>query len=164
MTTTEGLSPATDNAPVVHDVHWEIDYKVKLGRAWSRFMRGLADRELWGTTCDGCQRTHIPAQDYCEACYEQVTTWTKVEPVGTVRAATIVYQGFEGGPEAPYAVGAIEIDGTASQLMHFIGGVDLDPSANPRDVLRNGVRVRAKWAEERTASIRDIEHFEIVQD
>ncbi|MBT2523332.1 Zn-ribbon domain-containing OB-fold protein [Arthrobacter sp. ISL-28] len=153
----------TTEAALVHDVHWKIDYRVKLGRAWSRFMRGLQKQELWGTRCESCQRSYVPAQDYCEACYEKITNWVQLEPTGTLRAATIVYQGFEGGPEAPYVVGAVEIDGTHSLLMHFIGGVDLSDSDAARAVLRDGLRVRAVWSDERTAAITDIKHFAVEQ-
>jgi len=144
---------------LIHDVHWDIAYRVKLGRAWSRFMRGLQQEQLWGTTCAECSRTYVPAQDYCESCFEKITEWVELEPVGTLRAATIVYQGFEGGPEAPYAVGAIEIDGTDSLLMHFITGVDLSDSDAARKALHNGLRVRAEWSQDRTAAITDIAGF-----
>jgi uncharacterized OB-fold protein len=155
---TETTAP-TESA-LIHDVHWRIDYRVKLGRAWSRFMRGLEQKQLLGTRCAACDRTYVPAQDYCEACYEKIEEWVELDPVGTLRAATIVYQGFEGGPEAPYAVGAIEIDGTDSLLMHFIGGVDLADSDAARAVLHDGLRVRARWADTRVAAITDIAAFE----
>ncbi|WP_214103365.1 Zn-ribbon domain-containing OB-fold protein [Acrocarpospora catenulata] len=151
----------TSTAALIHDVRWEIDYRVRLGRAWSRFMRGLRDRKLLASTCDHCDRTYLPPQSYCEACYEPITRWQECEPVGTLRTATIVYQGFDGGPQAPYAVGAIEIDGTHSLLMHFVGGVDLSDVDAARKALRGGVRVRAVWADERTAAITDIAHFAV---
>lgn len=148
--------------PLIQDVHFELHYRVKLGKAWSRFMRGLEKQELWGTKCASCDRVYVPAQSYCEACYEATDDWQQLEPTGTLRAVTIVYQGFEGGPEAPYAVGAVEIDGTASLLVHFIGGVDLTDSDTALAALRDGTRVRAVWAENRTAAITDIKHFEVV--
>jgi uncharacterized OB-fold protein len=153
---------ATTEPALIHDVHWKLDYKVRLGKAWSRFMRGLQNEELLGTRCRSCERTYVPPQSYCESCFVAIDEWVPLEPVGTLRASTIVYQGFEGGPEAPYAVGAIEIDGTNTLLMHFVGGVDLTDQAAARAHLRDGTRVRAVWAAERTAAITDIEHFEVV--
>jgi uncharacterized OB-fold protein len=146
---------------LIHDVHWEIDYKVRLGKAWSRFMRGLQNQELWATRTDDGARTYLPPQTYDEATFEPITQWVQVEPVGTLRASTIVYQGFDGGPTAPYAVGAIEIDGTNSLLMHFVGGIDLTDPDSARAQLRSGARVRAVWAEERTAAITDIAYFQV---
>lgn len=155
MTTTE---PA-----VLHDVHWKLDYRVRLGRAWSRFMRGLQEQKLLASRCTNCSRTYVPPQSYCEACFAAIDEWLEVEPVGTIRAATIVYQGFEGGPTAPYAVAGIQIDGTDTLLMHFVGGVDLSDEDKARATVRGGVRVRASWAPERSAAITDIEHF-VIED
>lgn len=144
---------------LIQDVHWDIAYKVKLGRAWSRFMRGLQNKELLGTTCASCDRTYVPAQDYCEMCYEPIAEWKTLEPVGTLRAVTIVYQGFDGGPEVPYSVGAIEIDGTNSLFIHFLGGLDLSDSKKALAVLKNGARLTAVWSDDRTAAITDIAYF-----
>jgi uncharacterized OB-fold protein len=144
---------------LVHDVHWELNYKVRLGRAWSRFMRGLQEQKLFGSRCDTCNRVYVPPQSYCESCFVPIDSWLELEPVGTLQTATIVYQGFEGGPEAPYAVGAIKLDGADTLLMHFIGGVDLSSQEEARAVLRSGARVRAVWADERVGAITDIRHF-----
>ncbi|MDV7353665.1 OB-fold domain-containing protein [Rhodococcus oxybenzonivorans] len=144
---------------LIHDVHWDIDYKVRLGQAWTRFMRGLQEKQLWATRTDDGARTYLPPQMYDEATFEPISEWVQVEPVGTIRASTIVYQGFEGGPEAPYAVAAIEIDGTTSLLMHFVGGVDLTDADAARARLKSGTRVRAVWSEDRSAKITDILHF-----
>lgn len=152
---------STSEPALIHDVHWQLDYKIRLGRAWSRFMRGLQEQKLLGSRCDRCNRVYVPPQSYCESCFVPVESWLEVEPVGTLRTSTIVYQGFEGGPEAPYAVGAIELDGADSLLMHFIGGVDLSSEADARTALRSGARVRAVWSETRVGAITDIEHFVI---
>lgn len=151
----------SNDVKLLQDVHWDIQYKVKLGRAWSRFLDGLKHGELHGTTCSTCSRTYVPAQDYCESCFEAVTEWREVEPVGTLRAVTIVYQGFDGGPEVPYATGAIELDDTGLLFIHFLGGLDLSDEASARAKLVNGARVRAvfKPESERRSEITDIAHF-----
>lgn len=153
----------TSNEPaLIQDINWTLDYKVRLGRAWSAFMRGLAEQKVLATHCTQCGRTYVPPQSYCESCYAAISEWREIEPIGTLRAATIVYQGFEGGPTAPYAVGAINLDGTDSLLMHFLGGLDLSSSDVARRTLHHGARVRAVWAAERQAAITDIDHFELV--
>lgn len=150
-------------APLIHNVNWNIDYRVKLGRAWTRFLRGLENKQLLASKCDECERVFVPAQDYCEHCYAKIEEWQEVEPIGTLDTATIVYQGFEGGPEAPYAVGAIAIDGTDTLLMHFIGGVDLENMDEARARVKKGLRVRAVWKDERSGEITDILHFEPIE-
>jgi uncharacterized protein len=154
----------SNDVKLLQDVHWDIQYKVKLGRAWSRFLDGLKHGKLLGTTCSTCSRTYVPAQDYCESCFEAITEWREVEPVGTLRAVTIVYQGFDGGPEAPYATGAIELDDTGLLFIHFLDGLDLSNEAEARAKLVNGARVKAVWApeEQRNSEITDIAYFELV--
>jgi uncharacterized protein len=153
----------SSNEPaLIQDINWTLDYRVRLGRAWSAFMRGLAEQKVLATHCAQCRRTYVPPQSYCESCYAAIAEWREIEPIGTLRAATIVYQGFEGGPTAPYAVGAINLDGTDSLLMHFLGGLDLSLSDVARRALHHGARVRAVWAAERRAAITDIDHFELV--
>jgi uncharacterized OB-fold protein len=149
---------------LIHDVNWNLDYKVRLGRAWSKFMRGLQDGVIRASRCDDCARTFVPPQTYCESCFAPIKDWREVPATGTLRAATIVYQGFEGGPEAPYAVGAIQVDETDTLLMHFIGGVDLSDQESARAALANGTRVRAVWAEDRNGEITDIAHFVVDSD
>ncbi|WP_127128950.1 Zn-ribbon domain-containing OB-fold protein [Georgenia sp. SYP-B2076] len=151
----------TSTEPLYHSVNWNLDYNLRLGKAWSRFMRGLQNQQLWASRCDACDRTYVPPKSFCESCFEAVADedWRQVEPVGTIKAATIVYQGFDGGPEAPYAVGAIEVDGTDTMLMHFVGGVDLTDAEGARTTIAPGTRVRAVWSQSPDASITDIEHF-----
>ncbi|MET0931019.1 MAG: OB-fold domain-containing protein [Aeromicrobium sp.] len=153
----------TTTEPLYQSVNWNLDYNLRLGKAWSRFMRGLQNQELWASHCDTCDRTYVPPKSFCESCFEAIADedWTQLEPVGTVKAATIVYQGFEGGPKAPYAVAGIEIDGTDTMLMHFVGGVDLTDENGARAAITAGTRVRAVWSEEPNASITDIKHFEV---
>ncbi len=146
---------------LIHDVYWNLHYKVRLGQAWSRFMRGLQEKKLLASTCASCERTYVPPQQYCESCFEPIDQWREVEPVGTLHTSTIVYQGFEGGPQAPYAVGAINIDGTDSLLLHFLGGVDLSSQVEARRQLRSGTRVHAVWSQDRHAAITDIAYFSL---
>jgi uncharacterized OB-fold protein len=144
---------------VTQHVRWEIDYDIHLGATWSRFMDGLRRKTLLANRCPSCERTFLPPQAYCEACFERTTDWVELEPVGNLETFTIVRQGFGGGPTPPYAVGAIRLDGASTMLMHFIGGVELTDPDGVREQLPARQRVRAVWAEERHGTILDIAHF-----
>jgi uncharacterized protein len=146
---------------LVHPVNWNLEYRLRVGKAWSRFMRGLAKRQLLASRCPQCARIYVPPKSYCETCFVPIEEWTELEPVGTLHAATIVYQGFEGGPKAPYAVGAILVDGADTMLMHFVSGVDLSVPDTARAALRVGTRVRAVWSDTSTESITDIASFAV---
>lgn len=84
--------------------------------------------------------------------------WLEVAPTGTIQAATIAQHSFAGGPPAPYAIAAIALDGTDTLFIHLVAGIDLTDQA-ARERMRSGTRVKAVWAESRTGSIRDIDHF-----
>ena len=144
---------------LAHDVTWHIDYRIHLGETWSRFFHGLIAKEIRATSCSKCNRTFVPPQSYCEHCFEPIDKWTTVAETGTLHVATIVYRGFEGGPQPPYAVAGIQLDGADTLLMHHIGGVDFSNPDAARARLRRGLRVKAVWAENRTGSIMDIRHF-----
>lgn len=49
----------------------------------------------------------------------------------------------------PYLQGLIDLDGADTALAHFIGGVDLSDLEKVKDKVRIGMRVEAKWREER---------------
>lgn len=147
------------DAPLTQHVRWDIDYDIHLGSTWGRFMRGLTEKRIEANRCGSCERVFVPPQSYCEACFEPTTDWLELEAVGDLRTYTVVQQGFRGGPEPPYAVGAVTLDGANTMLLHFIGGVDLSDPAALRDQLPGGTRVRAVWAAERTGQILDIAHF-----
>jgi len=143
-------------------VHWDLHYDIHLGATWSRFMHGLQDKKILATTCPACARTFVPPQAYCESCFERTDEWLELSPEGTLEVFTVAWHGFLGGPPAPYAIGAIRLDGASTLLMHWIVGVDFDDPAAVRDQLPFGTRVRAVWAEQRSGQILDIAHFEPV--
>jgi len=137
-------------------VHWDLDYEIALGKTLSRFMDGLREGRMLGTTCARCKRTFVPAQDFCEACFEPIAEWTEVPDRGTLELFTIVRQGFAGGPDVPYAIGAIRLEGSSTLLFHRLSGIDLD-SADVDGL--TGSSVRAVWSSERSGTILDIDSF-----
>jgi uncharacterized OB-fold protein len=53
------------------------------------------------------------------------------------------------------------LDGSATRLIHNVAGFDMNRA---KDLVKPGTRVRAVWREERTGSLDDISHFEIIDD
>lgn len=141
------------------DVSWNINYKIHLGGTWGRFMAGLQDGKLMATSCDRCAKVFVPPQSYCETCFEPASTWLEVPATGTLNSLTISYHEFLGSPAAPYALGAIQLDGADTMLIHFLGGADLTSPDSAAETLRIGDRFTAVWKEQRRGHILDIEHF-----
>ena len=85
-----------------------------------------------------------------------LTDWVEVGPEGTVTGFTVVRYAEPYQPlPIPYGLALIRLDGADTALTHIVRQQDLDR-------LKVGGRVRAVFAEKRTASILDIAWFEPV--
>ena len=140
-------------------VRWDIEYDIHLGETWGRFMAGLRERRTLANGCPSCRRVFVPPQAYCEACFERTTDWSEAGQEGDLRVFTVVREGVRGGTPTPYVVGSIQLDGTDTMLMTFVGGIDAVDAAAVRAQLPEGRRVAATWSEERSGTILDIACF-----
>jgi uncharacterized OB-fold protein len=61
----------------------------------------------------------------------------------------------------PYIYAEIVLDGASTKLIHNIAGLDM---SRAKELVKPGTRVRAVWREERTGSLADISHFEVIED
>jgi uncharacterized OB-fold protein len=131
----------------------QYDYRRSLGPVLSRFFTGLRDRRLEGVkTRSG--RVLVPPAEYDPETGEATTDeWTEVGPGGTVASFAWVSQPLARHPIArPFAFALIRLDGADTALTHVV-------DAGRESRMRTGMRVTAKWAEERVGSIRDIAAF-----
>lgn len=129
-----------------------FDYTRSLGPTLSRFMTGLRDRRITGVRgSDG--RVHVPPMEYDPVTAEPLTDFVEVAGTGAVVSWSWMADPLPGQPlTEPFAWALIRLDGADTPLLH---AVDV-----PRDQIRTGLRVRARWAAERVGSIRDIVCFE----
>lgn len=133
----------------------EAEYQFSYGRI-SRFFKELVEsKRIMGTRCNKCGTVFCPPTSDCPRCWAP-TEWIEVGPEGTLLHYSImtlpsVYR----DREIPFTLGLIKLDGSDTGLMHFVDETDMKR-------LRNGLRVKAVFAEERRGYITDIRHFEIV--
>ncbi len=124
------------------------------GATGSRFLIELRDnKRIIATRCPACQQVYVPARSICKHCYEQLTEWVQVSDVGTLQTYTV--DGHTNGvqPLAPPIIyGIVLLDGATTGLVHMLSEVEFEK-------LAIGMRVKAVFAEERTASIMDIKYF-----
>lgn len=134
-----------------------FDYTRSLGPVLGRFMAGLRDRRVLGSrTSDG--RVHVPPVEYDPVTLAPVTELVDVSAAGTVLSWTWTERPGEGQPlDRPFGWALIRLDGADTPLLHAV-------DAGARDRMRTGMRVRVRWAEERTGHIRDIECFDVEND
>ena len=130
-----------------------FDYTRSLGPTLSRFMTGLAGRQILGSRgADG--RVHAPPFEYDPVTLAPPGDLVPVGPEGTVTTWAWVPRPVEGQPLAhPFAWALIRLDGADTAILHAV-------DAGTAAAMRTGMRVRVRWAESLAGHIRDIACFE----
>lgn len=120
-----------------------LPYTLTTGKAAGSTITALAARRLTGSHCGACDRTNVPAQDYCVGCGGEMSL-VEAASTGTIAAATTT-------PE--HTLLLVHIDGATSPLLHRLVG--------PAEGAVPGARVRAVWAAEAQGLFLDLEGFEV---
>jgi uncharacterized OB-fold protein len=129
-----------------------FDYTRSLGGVLGRFMTALTERRILGVRgSDG--RVHAPPIEYDPVTHAPLTDLVEVSPTGTVVTWTWVPVPLDGQPLAhPFAFALIRLDGADTPMLHAVDTGD-------PELMRTGMRVRARWSANPVGSIRDIECF-----
>ena len=123
----------------------QIPFAYAAGTAASKFLIALRDDgAILGSRCRPCARVLAPARPFCPQCGGEELSEIEIGPGGTVVSWT------ERPGDGIFAL--IRLDGADTALLHSL----LVPAAE----VSTGMRVRARFARERNASITDIEGFE----
>lgn len=126
-----------------------IPYKWSTGDVYGRFLSAMGQRQLWGSRCAACDVVGVPPAASCRRCAGEAMQWLQLSAAGVLAAAVVVDEQYPGGPQAPFALGIIELDHGA-RLLHR---VSLDA------VEAVGEVVEAVWADEPEGTILDILEF-----
>ncbi|MFE1174943.1 Zn-ribbon domain-containing OB-fold protein [Streptomyces sp. NPDC058773] len=131
----------------------EFPFTRSLGPVQSAFLTGLRERTVLGvTTSDG--RVVVPPTEYDPVTAEEVRDLVEVGSRGTVTTWAWNPSPRRGQPlTAPFAWVLVRLDGADTALLHAL-------DAPGPDAVRTGMRVRVRWAAERTGAITDIACFE----
>lgn len=131
----------------------QFDYTRSTGPIIGRFLTELRSGKVVGVRgSDG--RVIVPPAEFDPKTSEPLSEFVEVSDVGTVQTWSWVAEPLPGQPfDRPFAYALIKLDGADTALLH---AVDV---AAPADI-STGLRVRARWAGERTGSIHDIAAFE----
>ena len=133
-----------------------VPYTWWVGETGSRFLIGLRDEEkILGNRCGRCNTVFVPPRKNCGRCFEEIMDWVELGAEGVVKTHTVVrYAGPMQPAEPPFAYALIRLDGADVDFLHIV--------RNDLDRLKNGVRVKARFKEERSGHIMDIEDFQIL--
>ena len=139
--------------PLSAPLEISFDYTRSLGPVLSEFMTALASQRILGSrSADG--RVHVPPAEYDPVTFSPPSELVQVGPEGTVSTWSWQPEPREGQPlDRPFAWALIRLDGADTGLLHAV-------DAGAAAAMRTGMRVRPRWAAQRTGHIRDIECFE----
>jgi uncharacterized OB-fold protein len=129
-------------------------YKRSLGPVLSKFMTGLRDGKIFGIrTARG--RVLVPPTEYDPETSAELSELVQVGEAGVVTSWAFIAAPRPGQPlDRPFAWALVRLDGADTDLLH---AVDVGDAQH----MRTGVRVKARWAAQRSGRIQDIECFEL---
>ncbi|MFJ4715853.1 Zn-ribbon domain-containing OB-fold protein [Streptomyces sp. NPDC088785] len=141
--------PETLRAPLVV----EFPFTRSLGPVQSAFLTGLRHRTVLGVrTTDG--RTLVPPVEYDPVTADELRDLVEVAGTGTVTTWAWNPEPRRGQPlDTPFAWVLVTLDGADTALLHAL-------DAPGPDAVHTGMRVRVRWAADRTGAITDIACFE----
>ncbi|WP_274917290.1 OB-fold domain-containing protein [Streptomyces sp. WZ-12] len=131
----------------------EFPFTRSLGPVVGAFLTGLRERTVLGVRArDG--RVVVPPVEYDPVTADELRDLVEVAPTGTVTTWAWNPSPRRGQPLAdPFAWVLVRLDGADTALLHAL-------AAPGPDAVRTGMRVRIRWAAERTGAITDIACFE----
>ncbi|HZZ96347.1 MAG TPA: OB-fold domain-containing protein [Jatrophihabitantaceae bacterium] len=141
--------------PLAAPIELSFDYTRSLGTTLGAFMTGLAAGKIVGVRAtDGT--VFVPPVEYDPVSHEALTDFVDVRDEGTVVSWSWAAQPLPGQPlDRPFAWVLVTLDGADTSMLHVLD------VASPADATI-GMRVRARWADERVGRITDIVCFEPV--
>jgi uncharacterized OB-fold protein len=144
--------PTSSTQPLHEPWTLSFAYTRTTGPVLGRFFAGLVERRILGRrACDG--RVFVPPLEYDPRTGEPLLDWVDVASEGVVENHTFVPEPAPSHPRpTPFAYGLIRLDGADTPIVHLI-------DVTRENELFVGMRVRARWAEQRVGSILDIAGF-----
>ncbi|MFE0577128.1 Zn-ribbon domain-containing OB-fold protein [Streptomyces sp. NPDC058874] len=146
---TAASPPEVLRAPLVV----EFPFTRSLGPVQSAFLTGLREGVVLGVQAsDG--RVVVPPVEYDPVTSEEIRDLVEVATTGTVTTWAWNDRPRPNQPlDTPFAWALVRLDGADTALLHAL-------DAPGPDAVRTGMRVRIRWAPERTGAITDIACFE----
>jgi uncharacterized protein len=131
----------------------EFPFTRSLGPVQSAFLNGLRERTVLGVRTTG-GGVLVPPTEYDPVTAEEIRDLVEVAATGTVTTWAWNPAPRRNQPLAtPFAWVLVRLDGADTALLHVL-------DAPGPEAVRTGMRVRIRWAEERTGAITDIACFE----
>jgi uncharacterized OB-fold protein len=143
--------------PRVYESRIKVPYAWQAGETASRFLLSLKnEKKFLGKKCSRCAKVLVPPRKTCPHCFVPTGDWVDVSDEGVVETFTTVRRDTGILPTAPpFVYAVIKLDGADTGLVHLVGEV------KPGET-KEGMRVKAVFAEERTGKLLDVAYFKPV--
>ena len=132
----------------------EYPFRRTTGPVIGAFFTALREGRLIGIR-DRAGKVLVPPVEYDPASGEPLTELVPVASEGEVVTWSWNERVREGQPfDRPFAWAMVRLDGADTPMLHAVDA--------PKDAMRSGLRVRARFAEERIGALEDLACFEPV--
>lgn len=130
----------------------EYPYTRSLGPAIGRFLTGLRDGYLLGSKTPSGE-VHVPPLEFDPKTAHTISDFVRVADCGVVTSWTwIAEPRTSHQAPSPFAFALVRLDGADHGFLHRV-------EVSDASAMTSGMRVKARWAEERSGSIWDIACF-----
>ncbi|GAA2059476.1 OB-fold nucleic acid binding domain-containing protein [Catenulispora yoronensis] len=131
-----------------------LEYRLRPGTVWNRFIDGMAEGRIRGTRCTTCGKVYVPPRAACPADGLPATEWVDLPDTGVLTTFAVNNVPAAGAPEVPFISGYVLLDGADIAMLVLVSDV-------PWQDVRLGMRVRAVWVPEaeRTRSVKNLRWF-----
>jgi uncharacterized OB-fold protein len=130
----------------------EFPFTRSLGPVQSAFLTGLRERTVLGVRC-GDGRVLVPPVEYDPVTAEEIRELVEVAATGTVTSWAWNPRPRPHQPlDRPFAWALVRLDGADTAMLHALDAPDA--------AVHTGMRVRIRWAADRSGAITDIACFE----
>lgn len=159
---TDTLIESTNIEPIAElPYSMSLDYRHSFGRHYGRLFDELASRRrILGSLCPNCRNVLVPPREVCDLCFVRTESYVDVADTGILQAFSIIHLEFVGQTrQPPYVYAEVVLDGSATRLIHTMGGFDV---ADAKELLTVGMPVRAVWKDpaDCVGTLNDINYFE----
>ena len=119
-----------------------LEYRYTAGQATTRFLRGIARKQILGERCGRCGKVILPPRGSCPSCGVPTSEQVELPDRGIVTTFCVVNVKFSGSAmELPYVCATVLPEGGDMGLFGMIQEV-------PFDQVRMGMRVEAVWVDD----------------